>query len=613
MNARISFLALLLMSVGITYGRQYPDSVRQQSEVEARIATGFVLDIDASIGLGGSSWGDTDEKRHFSQMPGFPYWNAGIGLNWYFLPYMGIGTGAHFSQHTNHLRIDRPFSVDAKDKYSDSYTLTATPEELTEKQMLYSVDIPLMLLFRYMPGRVGFTGRIGAKFGLPMWGTYSLSEGKLQNQVYYPHWDLRMEDVPGVIEDQTIAPQGGRTDGWIQSENSDDYRLSPITYTGYLEAGVLFQLSQRIDLGLTLFGQYTFSDVKTNYANASTLGFGEFTSGEYPSPFLNGYEGIWNTREVEYVRPWSVGVKLSLQVNAGRAQAQKEYDKQQRQRRKEALQARRDSILEVQQQARLQAEALPVQEEDTITPEERRKQQAAALQTIDSLAEHFQIDLCDRCHDTIYVYREIYVRDTIYQVDTIQEEQPVIDQLDEVLASAVIFFDVNSTTPKIQPADLLERIATILRRHPHQRVAIHGHASKEGNPELNKRLAKNRAAAVASLMRNLGVRDEQMAIASFGARRPYKTGKEHNLKQDRRVEIFPLSDISQHDETIPDNYTIRCTEVVQQGSRLAQIARRHYGDPGLWKLIYEANKDIISDPSNLPVGITLRIPEIPKP
>ena len=40
-------------------------------------------------------------------------------------------------------------------------------------------------------------------------------------------------------------------------------------------------------------------------------------------------------------------------------------------------------------------------------------------------------------------------------VDTILEEKPVVEQLDDVLRSAVIFFDVNSTSRKLQPADVL--------------------------------------------------------------------------------------------------------------------------------------------------------------
>ena len=51
-------------------------------------------------------------------------------------------------------------------------------------------------------------------------------------------------------------------------------------------------------------------------------------------------------------------------------------------------------------------------------------------------------------------------------------------------------------------------------------------------------------------------------------------------------------------------------ETVQAGSRLAQIARRYYGDPDKWKVIYEENKNVIKDPNNLKAGTKLRIPRL---
>lgn len=52
------------------------------------------------------------------------------------------------------------------------------------------------------------------------------------------------------------------------------------------------------------------------------------------------------------------------------------------------------------------------------------------------------------------------------------------------------------------------------------------------------------------------------------------------------------------------------TEVVKKGSRLAQISRRHYGDPAFWVYIYEANRWQIRYPNVLMPGIVLVIPDI---
>jgi nucleoid-associated protein YgaU len=55
-----------------------------------------------------------------------------------------------------------------------------------------------------------------------------------------------------------------------------------------------------------------------------------------------------------------------------------------------------------------------------------------------------------------------------------------------------------------------------------------------------------------------------------------------------------------------DSYT------VAEGDTLATIAEKFYGDPALWRRIYDANRGTIGDnPDNVRVGTSLRIP--PKP
>jgi len=50
---------------------------------------------------------------------------------------------------------------------------------------------------------------------------------------------------------------------------------------------------------------------------------------------------------------------------------------------------------------------------------------------------------------------------------------------------------------------------------------------------------------------------------------------------------------------------------VAPGDTLSGIAKRFYGDPGLYRLIYEANRDVLRTPDAVSVGDKLKIP--PKP
>ncbi|APV51864.1 peptidoglycan-binding protein [Betaproteobacteria bacterium GR16-43] len=50
---------------------------------------------------------------------------------------------------------------------------------------------------------------------------------------------------------------------------------------------------------------------------------------------------------------------------------------------------------------------------------------------------------------------------------------------------------------------------------------------------------------------------------------------------------------------------------VKSGDSLSKIAKHEYGDGNAWKIIFEANKDILKDPNKIFPGQKLKIP--PKP
>ena len=52
------------------------------------------------------------------------------------------------------------------------------------------------------------------------------------------------------------------------------------------------------------------------------------------------------------------------------------------------------------------------------------------------------------------------------------------------------------------------------------------------------------------------------------------------------------------------------TEKIPEGSRLAWISKKYYGDKAYWPYLYEANKDHISNPSLITVGTPIRVPKL---
>ena len=52
------------------------------------------------------------------------------------------------------------------------------------------------------------------------------------------------------------------------------------------------------------------------------------------------------------------------------------------------------------------------------------------------------------------------------------------------------------------------------------------------------------------------------------------------------------------------------TYTVVSGDSLSRIAKRHYGDANKWKAIYEANRDLISNPDLIHPGQVLTLPPL---
>ena len=50
------------------------------------------------------------------------------------------------------------------------------------------------------------------------------------------------------------------------------------------------------------------------------------------------------------------------------------------------------------------------------------------------------------------------------------------------------------------------------------------------------------------------------------------------------------------------------THVVQAGDTLSRIAEKYYGDASLYTRIFQANRDVLSDPNKIRPGQKLRIP-----
>lgn len=111
-----------------------------------------------------------------------------------------------------------------------------------------------------------------------------------------------------------------------------------------------------------------------------------------------------------------------------------------------------------------------------------------------------------------------------------------------LMQKAVIWFDVNSTEPKLEPADILDKVVDVLKQNPKQKVIVSGHASKDGNARRNRILSEKRAQAVADLMIEKGANPDQISVEAHASDVEYQVseGMTHTIELDRRTEIIPV-------------------------------------------------------------------------
>ena len=97
---------------------------------------------------------------------------------------------------------------------------------------------------------------------------------------------------------------------------------------------MLIRVHQRVELALAAYANYYINDVLETH-NSTPLAFADGRkTGEYDLPYTTPYNGVLRTNEVETLHPWSVGLKLGVQINANRTKAQRDYDREQRRLRK---------------------------------------------------------------------------------------------------------------------------------------------------------------------------------------------------------------------------------------------------------------------------------------
>ena len=87
--------------------------------------------------------------------------------------------------------------------------------------------------------------------------------------------------------------------------------------------------------------------------------------------------------------------------------------------------------------------------------------------------------------------------------------------------------------------------------------------------------------------------------------------KVQSTKEPEPVAEEPVAEPEPEPE--PEPYSDLITiEEMHEASRLTWMAKRYYGDKKYWPYLYDANRDVITNPSRIKVGTPIRVPKLTK-
>jgi peptidoglycan-associated lipoprotein len=126
---------------------------------------------------------------------------------------------------------------------------------------------------------------------------------------------------------------------------------------------------------------------------------------------------------------------------------------------------------------------------------------------------------------------------TIPQVQGPMEAGPE-GPMEGILGKRSIYFDLDSYVIKDEFRPVVEAHANYLKGHPARKIVLEGNADERGSSEYNLALGQKRSEAVKSMMRVLGVPENQLEAVSFGKERPKNPGHDESAwAENRRADI----------------------------------------------------------------------------
>lgn len=129
-------------------------------------------------------------------------------------------------------------------------------------------------------------------------------------------------------------------------------------------------------------------------------------------------------------------------------------------------------------------------------------------------------------------------------VSVIDPERQLATDLEEFVSrlrqldTAAVRFEMGSSSLLPDSADALQALSALMQRYPAFRVRIAGHTDATGSADMNLRISRERATAVATQLVARGIDRERIIATGYGATQPIADNTtDAGRARNRRIEV----------------------------------------------------------------------------
>jgi outer membrane protein OmpA-like peptidoglycan-associated protein len=413
---------------------------------------------------------------------------VGAGYTLFFNPHWGVGTGAgvsFFNAKADAAGL-QSLAPNLTNEYGDRYELRTTLDRFSEKQNATFVNIPLFL--RYVHGS-GFYAQAGAKFYIPVAGTYSVSDAAITNKGYFPDFGT---EVSGP------AFSGFGTFSGYHTE--DDLKLKTAVAAS-VEAGWQWRLSGNLSLYTGIYLDYGLNDVRKETGNTFVIP-NVATPEDFSTSSLLASQDTQGKDFSGKASPLAAGITVRLAFGKASGKSAVTPSGETRHDYNDYIQKSDEEIAE----QRRKSEEYAAQ---------RERQAAARADSLRQIAEVRKAEETRKAEEQ----RQ-------YAAAVTELQRPASD------------FEVGQTAPSLDVrADLFKK-ATQMKKYPDMKILIEGHTCNTGTHAVNVRVGQQRADAAKAYLVKQGIAADRIQTISKAETEPIAPNdSEENRRKNRRVEV----------------------------------------------------------------------------